>query len=469
MLGENQLYVSDPLALHHIVVKDQNTYEETSAFFAQNKLLFGEGLLSTLGDQHRKQRKILTPVFSPARMREMSPIFFEVTNKLRSALAHRLKGGPKEIEMLAWISRTALEILGQSGLGHSFDSLTEDVATHPFALALKRLQPAAGRIQVTRNYLLTWVVKIGSPSFRRFMMDLIPYKNLHEIRDVADVLHQTSLKIYDSKKKALAMGDGALSEQIARGKDIMSVLLKANLEASDKDKLSEAELIGQMSTLTFAAADTTSNALSRTFLLLATHQDVQVKLRQEIRNVLQHQTELSYDALNGLVYLDAICRETLRLYPPVAIVQRTTRKDAILPLGSPIQGLDGQIISEIPIPNNTNVIVSIIGCNRDPTLWGEDSYEFKPERWLQPLPEAVTNVHIPGVYSNLMTFLGGGRACIGFKFSQLEMKVVLAILINSFKFSLTDKEVIWEMNPISSPAVHGKPGAQLPLIVELVQ
>jgi len=50
-------------------------------------------------------------------------------------------------------------------------------------------------------------------------------------------------------------------------------------------------------------------------------------------------------------------------------------------------------------------------------LKGEDA----PERWLAPLPKTVTDAHIPAVYSTVMTFLGGGRACIGFKFSELEI------------------------------------------------
>lgn len=55
----------------------------------------------------------------------------------------------------------------------------------------------------------------------------------------------------------------------------------------------------------------------------------------------------------------------------------------------------------ISIPKNTDVIVSIIGANQDPALWGADSFEWKPERWLSPLPDAVVDAHIPGVYSHV--------------------------------------------------------------------
>ena len=53
------------------------------------------------------------------------------------------------------------------------------------------------------------------------------------------------------------------------------------------------------------------------------------------------------------------------------------------------------------IPNNTDITVGILAVNRNPEIWGPDSYEWKPERWLTVLPESVSAAHIPGVYSNL--------------------------------------------------------------------
>jgi len=138
-LGDNQLYVFDPKAMHHIIVKDQYIYEETSSFIEGNLLFFGPGLLGSLGDQHRKQRKMLNPVFSIAHMRGMIPTFYNVAHKLRDTFAHMVKDQPQEIEVLSWMGRTALELIGQSGLGYSFDPLTEDGVPHPYSIAAKRL------------------------------------------------------------------------------------------------------------------------------------------------------------------------------------------------------------------------------------------------------------------------------------------------------------------------------------------
>lgn len=143
-------------------------------------------------------------------------------------------------------------------------------------------------------------------------MNLLPWKNLHELRDIVDVFYNTSVDIFEAKKKALKEGDEAVSRQIGQGKDIISILMRANMSASEEDKVSEEELLGQMSTLTFGATDTTAGVITRILHLLSAHQDIQCTLRQEIVDANSH-GNLDYDELVSLPYLDAICRETLRL------------------------------------------------------------------------------------------------------------------------------------------------------------
>ncbi|KAF8807043.1 cytochrome P450 [Phlegmacium glaucopus] len=470
VLGENQLYVFDPKAMHYIFVKDQHIYEGTSATIQTSRVCFGPGLTGTLGDQHRKQRKMLNPVFSVAHLRGMIPTFYNISYKLRDAFAHRVKDGPREIEVLSWLTRTALELIGQSGLGYSFDPLTEDATHHPYSTAARLYVPTLYKMIFSIMYLQSTCLKIGTPQFRRFIMNILPWKTLHELRDIVHVLHRTSVEIFEANKKALAEGDEVDTRQIGQGKDIMNILMRANMSVSEEDKLSKEELLAQVSTLTFAAMDTTSGALARILHLLAAHQDVQSKLRQEIVDARSRRGNLAYDELVALPYLDAVCRETMRICPPLSYVMRVTNRDVVLPLSTPIKGLDGRKITEVLIPNNTSVVVGILAANRNPEIWGSDSYEWKPERWLTPLPESVISAHLPGVYSHLMTFIGGGSACIGFKFAQLEMKVVLSLLLESFEFSLSEKEIFWHMETPVKPIVVGEEtGPQLPLVVKLVQ
>lgn len=79
----------------------------------------------------------------------------------------------------------------------------------------------------------------------------------------------------------------------------------------------------------------------------------------------------------------------------------SARRDTVLPLMTPIKGLDGQEISEVFVSKGTNVTIGLLASNTNPKLWGSDADEWKPERWLSPLPDEVAAAHLPGVYSNL--------------------------------------------------------------------
>ncbi|KAI0668337.1 cytochrome P450 [Trametes maxima] len=463
------LYTYDPRALHNIFVKDQDVFEETETFLAGFMVYVGPGLLATLGNQHRKQRKMLNPLFSAKNLRDMTPLFHDVIHRLEDAIASRVADGPRELDVLGWMGRTALELIGKGGLGYSFDPLTEDLADE-FADAIKAYFPVQGRLGTVPRLSLPILMKIGPASFRRRAVELLPHDASQRMKQISDALHSRSLQIVNERKVALEGGDEALKQQVGEGKDIMSVLLRANMAASEADRLSDEEVVAQVSTLVLAAMDTTSNALARTLHLLSLNPEIQQKLREEITQARDDGTgklrDLDYDEVTELPYLDAVCREVLRLYPPVRLLMRSVLKDSVLPLSAPIRGVDGSLIESVPVRKGMRIVVDIGGSNCDKALWGEDAEEWKPERWLKPLPRAVEDARIPGVYSHLMTFIGGSRSCIGFKFSQLEMKVVLAMLIPAFKFELSDKTITWNVAGVVYPSVgKNSPKPEMPLKV----
>ncbi|KAL5482360.1 hypothetical protein ACEPAI_8954 [Sanghuangporus weigelae] len=469
MLGKDDLYISDPLALHHILVKDQYIYEETSSFLVSNALTLGLGLVSTFGDHHRRQRKMLNPVFSMRHMRDLLPVFYPIAYDLRDILLKRVRDEPKEIDLMSWLSRAALEYIGQAGFGYTFNALHDEKSSE-YGDHVKKTILLIFKTEFPRRFL-PWLVKLGPPAFRRKMLECVPSKLIKEFIESIDRLDDYSKSIYEKSKRALEKGDEALLKRIGQGKDILSVLLKANMSADEKDRLPEEEIIGQLNTFTAAGQDSTSHALSRALHLLALHPDVQKCLRDEIiaARTGRGGADFDYDILMGLPYLDAFCRETLRVFPPVIFLARTTRKDVIMPLAWPILGADGKTeITEIPVKRNTNIYISIYGANRSKKIWGEDAEEWKPERWLNPLPESVSKAHLPGVYSSMMTFFGGGRACIGFKFAEMEMKLVLTVLLESLAFE-PGPELEWEMSGITRSVLKNSEDKtpQLPLKVSL--
>ena len=145
-----------------------------------------------------------------------------------------------QIDIVPWMSRTTLELIGQSGFGHSFEPLTQDGVSHPYSAAVRSFRyvyfpkvmaiadihtrPTLHKVRISATYLLPICVKIGTPKFRRFILDILPWKTLHKLRDMVDVLHNTSVEIFEAKKKALDKGDEAFTQHIAKGKDIMSIL-----------------------------------------------------------------------------------------------------------------------------------------------------------------------------------------------------------------------------------------------------
>jgi len=164
---------------------------------------------------------------------------------------------------------------------------------------------------------------------------------------------------------------------------------------------------------------------------LSQNKQAQTKLRQEVSDVSTDNPTM--DDLNGLPYLDAVVRETLRLYSPVSIVARTAGKDDFIPLSKPFTDRKGNVRHEIRVRKGQTIFIPISLINRDKSIWGDDSMEFKPERWTST-PDGAQSV--PGVWANMMTFSGGPRACIGFRLSLLEMKVLLFTLIRAFEFDL---------------------------------
>ncbi|KAI0738094.1 cytochrome P450 [Daedaleopsis nitida] len=454
--GKKLLNVYDPVAMHSVLIKDaEQGWPKGLGKTDKLQLLLGPGLLTTGGTQHRKQRKMLNPVFSTAHLRHMTHMFYDIAHKMRGAITNRVGKDAQEIDVNGWMARTTLEMLGQAGLGYSFDNFVED-STDAYGESLKLFFPLLMRVRIFGMFVAIMSRFFSfSESTIRSLSRRMPIKDIRKIMSIADTMTVRSKEIIDEKKAALKSGDEELVQRVGEGKDVMSILLKANTAASDAEKLTDDELVAQMSTLIVAGMDTTSNALSRVLHILAQRPDAQEKLRAELQEACggADTLTLSYDDLVKLPYLDAVCRETLRLHAPVQLITRLAAKDLLLPLSSPVRGKDGLMMNEVPVPRGTIVVLQLKASNCNKALWGEDAMEWRPERWQEPLPGALEDARIPGVYSNLLTFSGGTRSCIGFKFSQLEMKVILSVLLTSFKFELTGKPVTWNASAVIFPTM----------------
>nr|WRX05941.1 CYP365A1 [Helicoverpa armigera] len=161
--------------------------------------------------------------------------------------------------------------------------------------------------------------------------------------------------------------------------------------------------------------ETTSSTLAFLFLELAANQEVQEKLRSEIREVLaRHDGRISYELLQELGYMEMVIQETLRLYPPFPSIQRMCTKDYVIP--------DTNTVVE----RGTIVLFPTLGIQRDEQYF-ENASAFFPERWSEGSPQPP-----PGVY---MPFGDGPRYCIGKRFASIQMKCCLVRLLQHIRIT----------------------------------
>ncbi|KAI0260719.1 cytochrome P450 [Gloeopeniophorella convolvens] len=459
-LGEDVLYLTDPRGLRTILTREHgDIYDEPPMIIERNKLLWGPGLLSSTGLAHKRQRRVINAVFSVQRMRTVMPIFWDVTRRLEDTLVKLVHSGPDDLDILVWMSRVSLELIGQAGIGVSFDSLAESSPPTGYMAAAKQLIPLSFPLQGFMR-LIPFMVKIGSPKFRGFLAGVAPHANIRKLKEIIYLLYNTNRSIYQNRVRSITQAEQAGAEKNT-GNDI-------NRSAINMDKLSDDELISQMGTLIFAGHDTTSVAISRILHVLALNPEWQDRLRLELMDARVERRDISYDDLMALPYLDAICKETLRLYAPVTQLHRVPRKDSVVPLSRPVVGRDGELLDRVYVRAGTMVVVGAAAVNRDPAIWGPDANQWVPERWLAPLPETVAEAYLPGVYSHMMTFMGGGRSCIGFKFAETEIKAVLYVLLSRLKFEPSQTPVAWKMYNFATPTAEGNNTPSMPLRVTLV-
>ncbi|KAL5633807.1 hypothetical protein ACGC1H_005861 [Rhizoctonia solani] len=379
------------------------------------------------------------------------PIFMDIAKETTKAINKELassKGG-KNVDVFPWATAAALDLVGEAGLGFAFHSFSGE--RNEYSTAIKSVTQSFAKIGPFLM-LLPYVHRIGTPAFRQWVLSLIPSTTIQKLRHAVKLQNEQAEEVLRARQALLSAGND-LSSATGRGRDIMTLLMKANESEGSESYIDRESMIGHMNVFIFAGHETTSTAVSRILEVLAQHPDVQVRLREELRQYFEANTnETHHDALLELPYLDGTVREALRLYPPVAIIGRTCEEDTVLPLDYPVDTPSGKITS-LPINKGARIFMSNVYFNRNKAIWGEQAEEFMPERWIGHKIDEVTQAgsRLPGVYSSMMTFGSGSYACIGFKFAVMEIKVMLAELILNFKFEPAEEECVWVDQAIQFP------------------
>ncbi|KAE9395104.1 cytochrome P450 [Gymnopus androsaceus JB14] len=464
--GAQRIVTTDAKAIQHIM-RNEHIYGKPQGNLRILKLILGEGSGSGIfvaeGEKHKLQRKVMNPAFAANQIRELTGTFFEKSFELRDIWAAKITSasGVGEIDSVDWLSKTTLDVIGLTGFNYHFNALNDTGKVNELNKAFSAIFGSSDMtsVWIPLQAQLPKAIKPLLMAFARTSGAMAAMKSS------AEIMQRTGKELLAESKAYLA-GTGEKNDNWG-ARDLLSLLLKSNMSTDipEDERMSDADVIAQVPTFLIAGHETTSVSTTWALFSLSRHQEIQTKLREELLSVPTEKP--SMDVLNELPYLDAFVRETLRLYTPLTNVARIALQDDIIPLAHPITDSDGVVHDSLPVRKDQPLIIAVLGVNTDKTLWGSDAYEFRPDRWLK-IPDDVHT--IPGVWSNLMTFWGGSRACIGWRFSIIEMKALLFTLVRSFEFELAvpvEEIILHRVASMQRPSLSSDDSrAKLPLLIK---
>ncbi|KAF7437281.1 hypothetical protein PC9H_004119 [Pleurotus ostreatus] len=509
-----RLMAFDFRALSHIL--NSPIYEkpwQTRTFIAR---LLGRGVFSMEGEEHKIQRRVIAPAFSTSSVKAMAPIFFQKAEELRDrwlALIHTSstsptavqqqqpipstnKAGQSVIDISHWVARATFDVIGLAGFDYHFHALQDE--SEDVYLAYRKMFNVQDK-----GPGLKAIVSLFFP----IINTLFPDDGLRTTKESLRTINEAGKRLVANKKAAI-LAEKASAQDID-DKDILSLLIKQNLSEESSKRLSDVELLDQLSTFLFAGSDSTALSISWCLHLLSLNPEMQTRLREEIASlsiasptgasptggalkadcipdsgfaetfsplpappthpsstIPSDSSAAHCDAIDALPFLDAVVRETLRLCPPVHGIIRVATQDDLIPVSSTVHMRDGRVLSQdehIKIKKGSYIHVPIEGLNFSEDVWGKDARAFNPERWTA-LPASARHPGLAGV----MTFSFGPHSCPGWKFTILEMKIFIASILPHFVFSPAEGVEIRKFNAIlTRPYVkdHWDEGTKLPITV----
>ncbi|GAA5882286.1 hypothetical protein JCM1840_005437 [Sporobolomyces johnsonii] len=500
MFGNQRLVLFDSTALNHVLLSNAYDYPKPEEVRGDLAMILGKGVLFAEGEDHKRQRRILQPAFSPSAVKALTPVFFEYAYQLRDIWSNLIQTSAEDdaafaskeaarayrdskpegevaIEVLTWLSRATLDIIGVAGFGYHFNALSR--SSNALATVFSGMfSPRASATGDVRQTPVRFLLQRRLSQLIRALPILniakwVPHQRIQDVRKGFETLESESRKIIESKQGEVEK-DGL--ESVRGSKDLIALLLKS-AEKDAKTRMTPEELRGQLTTFVLAGSETTSTALTWTLHALSRFPEKQQKLRDEIRAARKQaqaegRDELESDELAALPYLDAVAREVLRLESPVTATVRHAARADLIPLSKPLRSASSpnQTISHIPVEPGQVIFIPIAAVNRSKEVFGADADEFRPERWLEGEKEIEGGV---GVWAHILSFLAGPRSCIGYKFALLEFKAILSVLIDSFAFALRDADMEVERRSqiVTRPLIVGeeKMGNRMPLRVSMAK
>ncbi|KAF2017471.1 cytochrome P450 [Aaosphaeria arxii CBS 175.79] len=424
-----RLILSKPAAIAEVLVAKSYEFEKPPWIRAFLRKFLGDGLLVTEGDEHKHQRKQIMPAFSFRHIKELYPVFWSKSIQLCQVIKSELgDSNDKVLEFNHFTTQVTLDIIGLAGLGRDIGSL-RNADDELIELYEEILEPTPEKGAYFVCHLL----------FPSKLIAWLPWKLNERVRITTSKLKQICIDFVRDKRARMKVEDKSHL-------DILSIMIRSN-------DFSDEGIVDQLLTFLAAGHETTSSALTWTAYLLATQPDVQRRLRTEIHDAIQDPETLSSpdvdiaNLLESLPFLNAVCNETLRLYPTIPVSARHSTRDT---------SICGQFV-----PKNTDILIIPWATNRDPSIWGDDAESFRPDRWLDPTTGKAN--YVGGVDSNysFLTFFHGPRSCIGQGFARAELRSLVAAFVGSFEMEMANPNAI--VMPGGAVTIKPRDGLRLKL------
>ncbi|XP_075156364.1 putative cytochrome P450 4d14 [Haematobia irritans] len=383
-----------------------------------------DGLLLSSSSKWHIRRKLLTPTYHFKILEGFIKIFEQQSRVLVTRLS-TMADGKTIYNIFPIICLTALDVIAETAMGVKINA--QDHPDFSYAKAVK----AATDIIATRAMKPIQYFHIG------FLLTAFP--SYLKLRKCIRIMHDFTNKVICDRKRALE-SELLKKDEMSTGKEndpddigqkkrmtFLDVLLQSTI---DGKSLTNEEIREEVDTFMFEGHDTTTSGISFCLYLLARHPAVQQKVVQEIIEVMgkDRNQKVTMKDLQEMKYLEAVIKESLRLYPSVPIISRYTDKD--------IKVDDNHII-----PAHSSITLLIYAIGRNPDIF-KNPNDFLPERFYH---KNLDSNHNPFAYT---PFSAGPRNCIGQKFAMLEMKCTISMVLRYFELLPLGPDVVPQMNMI---------------------
>nr|ACE75341.1 cytochrome P450 [Glyptapanteles indiensis] len=371
---------------------------------SERDALMGNNLLSLHGDQWRKVRTLLSPAFTSSKMKGMFKLMSECASTFTEYLVNQSRNGPIDFNSKDMFRRYANDVIATCAFGISVDSMANpDNDFYVFGTKGTSFDGiTALKFFLSRSF--PWIAKL----LRVKLID-----------------RQVETFFYDLVKETIETRD----EKGIYRPDMIQLMMEArgNDPGSKNPELSIESMTSQAFIFFFGGFDSTSTTICFVAHEIAVNSEVQKRLQEEIDQVLERSNgDPSYEAINGMQYLDAVISETLRKYPIQVAVDRICTKSFELPPALP--GL-----KPLMMKPGDNLWIPTWAIHRD------DQYFPNPDKFN---PERFTDEKDSFNHSAFMPFGIGPRMCIGNRFALLEMKVMFFHVLAKCSIKISDKMIM---------------------------